>query len=255
MMNFILNCSDPVSAMSSICDIFDTGESDLRSLLLSIRPYEDISQPTNTHIYSKVCSALGNPSPALDVVWFHGTRVPNGDTFLKDGILTKSMARNRLGHLLTPLTTGLKKKGDNPFHFSLVGKQTKDDEGPFAFLFRDVAIHAPGNNHSYINAPEMIEDMAGELLGENYHVLIERYQSVTRPYVVAFMAPAIGHEIRHALWYLHSIVDGDPAIDAASRANTCFNSKGEVIAPHRIVRVDLVKSFVASTNKSSQYEL
>lgn len=141
---------------------------------------------------------------------------------------------------LISLSSGIERKGNNQFSMSIQGKQTPADEGPFAVLFKEVAVHAPGFNHSYIDVPEMIEDIAGTLLGENYDKLVTRYRSITKPYVVTFVGEAGQHELSLALWYLHSIVDGDTPVEAADRENTCFNSNGITIAPLRIVRTELI---------------
>lgn len=69
--------------------------------------------------------------------------------------------------LLLKLTIGLEKTGGNPFSNSFAAKQNITDEGPFAFLIKDAAIHAPGANHRYVEAPELVEDIAGCLLGND----------------------------------------------------------------------------------------
>ncbi|WP_206360714.1 hypothetical protein, partial [Vibrio sp. F13] len=69
---------------------------------------------------------------------------------------------------------------------SIAGKGFVNDEGPFAFLIRCVAIEAPGSNHSYTHTPEMVEDIAGSLLGENYEQLVQRFRDITNPFIVSF---------------------------------------------------------------------
>ena len=232
----ILDCSDQSTAWSTVCEIFNTDKSTLTLLLRPLTPYQDHTYRPEEYIYKKICDALGNPKSEIKAMWFHGTRTNDIASFHTRGILPKSAIKEEIKTTLIPLSSGIERKGNNQFSMSIQGKQTPADEGPFAVLFKEVAIHAPGFNHSYVDTPEMVEDIAGTLLGENYDQLVMRYRSITEPYVVTFIGEAGGHELSLALWYLHSIVDGDPSVEAADRANTCFNSKGITIDPSRIVR-------------------
>jgi len=232
----ILDCSDQNTAWSTVCEIFNTDKSALTLLLKPLNPYQDHIYRPEEYIYKEICSALGHPKSEIKAMWFHGTRTNDIASFHTRGILPKSAIKKEIESTLIPLSSGIERKGSNQFSMSIQGKQTPADEGPFAFLFKEVAIHAPGFNHSYIDAPEMVEDIAGTLLGENHDQLVMRYRSITKPYVVTFIGEAGQHELSLALWYLHSIVDGDPPVEAADRANTCFNSNGITIAPLRIVR-------------------
>ena len=216
----ILDCSDQNTAWSTVCEIFNTDKSALTLLLKSLNPYQDHIYRPEEYIYKEVCDALGHPRSEIKAMWFHGTRTNNIASFRTRGILPKSAIKKEIESALIPLSSGMEKKGSNQFSMSIQAKQTPADEGPFAFLFKEVAIHAPGFNHSYINAPEMVEDIAGTLLGENYDQLVVRYRSITKPYVVTFIGEAGKHELSLALWYLHSIADGDPPVEAADRANT-----------------------------------
>lgn len=236
----ILDCSDQNTAWSTVCKILNTDESTLTSLLKPLNPYEHHTYKPEEYIYKKICDALGSSRPEIKTMWFHGTRTNDIASFHTRGILPKSAIKKEIEPALISLSSGIERKGNNQFSMSIQGKQTPADEGPFAVLFKEVAVHAPGFNHSYIDIPEMIEDIAGTLLGENYDKLVTRYRSITKPYVVTFVGEAGQHELSLALWYLHSIVDGDPPVEAADRANTCFNSNGITIDPLRIVRTELI---------------
>ena len=91
----------------------------------------------------------------------------------------------------------MKNFGSNPFSISLFGKQGNHDEGPFAFLIRDIAIHAPSPNHDYLDAPEMVEDIAGTLLGENYSQLVNRFKETSTPCLVSFISHSKGLSLIH----------------------------------------------------------
>lgn len=236
----LLDCSSYDSAKGSLIKIFGVKEEELVSTLRSLSPY-DSDQPPEESIYNSVCEAFGAPNDDIGVIWFHGTRVEDESLFYEKGILPKSAAREFLEPRLKELAEGLESSGDNPFSFSLSGKQGPHDEGPFAFLIKDVAIKAPKPNHSYVDAPEMVEDISGALLGENYRYLVKRFQEVADPYVVSFLSDSKGYEIAHALWFLKLVEDGESEIDAGSIANTFFDSEGEIILPEDIQGVEPIE--------------
>ncbi|MGY4879318.1 hypothetical protein ACLUEY_15725 [Vreelandella aquamarina] len=234
----ILDCSCYESSKRTLSEIFGTTEESLISLLGSISPYDNDYQPPEKVIYSSVCDNFGVPEEEIDIIWFHGTRVEDEGLFYEKGILPKSTARSLLEPRLKELSEGLERSGQNPFSLSLFGKQGEHDEGPFAFLIRDAAIHAPGAHHRYVEVPEMVEDISGTLLGENYIELVNRFQEITNPFVVSFISCSEGYELAHALWYLKLIVDGEEEVEAASIANTCFCGNGKAISPEKIQAIE-----------------
>lgn len=201
-----------------------------------------MSLPPEDILFKHACNVLGEPDKNLSVLWFHASRVEHHGLFREHGILTKSRARKFIVPRLLELKKGLQKTGDNPFSISLVGKLGEHDEGPFAFLIRDVAIKAPAPCHNYLEAPEMVEDLAGMLLGKNYKELVDRFKEVSKPCLVSFLSKAKGYELPHALLYVKLVEDGEDHLDAASAGNTFFNSEGVVITPERIQNVEFIQS-------------
>ena len=234
----ILDCSCPESAKKSLCEIFDVAEAKLLTLIRSVKPYDSDFQPPEDVIYDQVCEQFGVPNSPIQITWFHGTRVEDHNLFYKHGILPKTAAKSFIEPRLRELAADLERSGNNPFSTSLMGKQGEHDEGPFAFLIKDVAIHAPGAHHSYVKVPEMVEDISGILLGENFSQLVARYQKITTSYVVTFIADSKGYEIPYALWYLKLIEDGESEIKAANAANTCFCGDGSIIPSGQIQNVE-----------------
>lgn len=236
----ILDCSSYDSTKLSLASIFNTTEDELTALLRSLRPFDNYSEPPERVLYADVCSTFGEPRDDIKVLWFHGSRVEDGNLFYEDGILTKSEARKFIEPRLIEMAEGLERSGSNPFSTSISGKQGPHDEGPFAFLIRDVVIQAPSPNHNYLEAPEMVEDIAGTLLGSNYMQLVELFKEVTNPCVVSFLSESKGHELPSALLYLKLVEDGDDDLEAASSANTFFDSEGVVISPDRIQTIEIL---------------
>lgn len=238
----ILDCSSYESTKKSLLDIFSTTEEKLAAVLQSINPFESSYKPAKEVLYDETCDILGQPKDNISVVWFHGTRTEDDSLFHKFGILTKSEARKFIEPRLIELSEGMESFGSNPFSLSLSGKQGDHDEGPFAFLIRDIAIHAPSPNHNYLDAPEMVEDIAGTLLGENYLQLVNRFKETSAPCLVSFTSESKGYELSHALLYLKLVEEGETHFEAASSANTFFDSESVVVSPDRIQSVEIIEN-------------
>ncbi|ANQ25716.1 hypothetical protein BA894_04335 [Vibrio natriegens] len=231
----ILDCSYYEAVKRSLCEAFHTTEEDLISVLKSVKNDKQIDYYTlEKNVENTAREKLGEPDNELEILWFHGTRVEDHKSFSEYGILTKSLVKEELVRRLSSLASGLEKSGSNPFSLSMSGKNGDHDEGPFSFLIKTVAIQAPGANHNYTAAPELVEDIAGTLLGKNYKDLVFRFQKITKPYLVSFTAKPRGDEVFKALFFLKLMVDGESELDAGESANTFFNSNAEVIPPHRI---------------------
>jgi len=238
----ILNCSNYKTAKESLAKIFNASESEIISILRNANPFNHLPQPPEDVLYEYLCSKIGAPSSDISVMWFHGTRVEDESLFHKHGILTKTEEKRFIEPQLRQMTDGLKRAGSNPFSMSLSGKNGPHDEGPFAFLIREVAIKSPPPCHNYLGAPEMVEDIAGVFLGQNYMQLVDRFKSVTRPCIVSFLAKSKGHELPHVLLYVKLVLDGETDLDAGAAANTFFDSEGIVVGPERIQNVELIQS-------------
>jgi len=238
----ILDCSSFKSTKTSLINIFNTTEHELTLTLKSLNPSDLGYLPPEKIIFSEICSVFGLPDETLDILWFHGTRVFDIDKFRELGVLPKTQAKAYVESLLKCLSTGIVLSGENPFVMSMSGKDGPHDEGPFAFLIKDIAINAPRPNHNYTKTPEMVEDIAGSWFGENYSELVERFKEKTEPSIISFYAKAKGHELSAALFYMKLILDGESEIDAGSSANIFFDSEGEIITPDRIKDIELLKS-------------
>lgn len=236
----ILDCSSYETAKNSLLKIFNVSEIEFVELLKSSNPFDHLSLPPENALFDHVCSIAGYPEGVTEVMWFHGTRIEDETLFHRHGILTKTDARKFLEPRLIDLAVGLESVGSNPFSMSLSGKEGSHDEGPFAFLIREVAIQAPSPCHNYLEAPEMVQDLAGIMLGQNYMKLVDRFKQVARPCVVAFLAPAKGYEIPHVLMYVKLVIDGYTSLDAGAAANTFYDAEGEAVLPEQIHRVEVL---------------
>ena len=189
-------------------------------------------------IYFSVINEIGLPNNTFEVLWFHDTRVRDINSFYECGILTKKEIYPKLYLLLKSLSDGLETSGNYINDSSVSAKFNINDEGPFAFMIRCLAIEAPNSYHNYTKAPELVEDIAGSLLGENYHQLVSRFQESTIPCLVSFTAKPIGSELSRTLFFLKLIQDGKSEIEAGSIVNIFLDSCGKSITVDRIVNIE-----------------
>lgn len=239
IINNTLDCSSYESIKNSVAKIFRVSPLCLIEVLKSIG-VNDGQKDFLVMMYFEVCNRIGMPECNPDVVWFHATRVKDKESFYIHGILPKKMAREKIESILLPLAEGMEKKGDNPLSLSQNAKCTEADEGPFAVLFKDFAIKKIDGNHCYADIPEMIEDIAGQLLGNDLYKLVEKYKEIASSYVVSFLDDTKSRPdaLYHALWYLFLVTSGKSELEAVSIANTCFNSGGELISPDKIKKIE-----------------
>ncbi|WP_413616365.1 hypothetical protein MRB56_08715 [Halomonas cupida] len=236
----ILNCTNYDTALESLAKVFNVSKSAIISVLEDVNPYDHLSQSPEDVLYDHMCNEIGEPSRSLKVIWFHGTRIEDENLYSKHGILTKTEARKFIEPRLRKMADGLERRGSNPFSMSLSGKDGPHDEGPFAFLIREVAIKAPSPCHNYLDAPEIVEDLAGIFLGQNYQQLVDRFKSVAKPCVVSFVADSKGYELPYVILYVKLVLDGEAELDAGSAANTFFDAEGVVVPPERIHNIELI---------------
>ncbi len=238
-----LDCSSYEAAKKSLISIFKTSELEL---LHGLRRFDLPDYRNQLHLknlYNHICDVIGHPLENISVTWFHGTRAENDRLFIEHGILPKSEAIQFIKPKLEKLSYGLETFGSYPNEDSIEAKEElgDDDDGPFAFLFREVCIQAPDSIRSYHDTPELVEDIAGSMLGENYKQLVDRYKQVTTPYIVSFLAECSVRELSGALLYVKLVEDGESDIDAAKCANIYFNSKGVIVEPNRIKGIEIVE--------------
>jgi hypothetical protein len=240
MMSKTLDCTSTESAFESISTILEINSDKLRGILQDIRTIPKTEEP-KAFINQKVFSKIPPPTYPIPSIWFHATRVINPNSFIMEGIHPTSVMYPKIYSVLKQLSQEIKSFGDYPNSSSASAKKSINDEGPFAFLFRSVAVNARGINHAYYESPEIVEDIAGSLLGANYKELVSKYMAVSQPYVVTFRAGAEDYVLESAIWYAYLIVNGCDDFEAAGIANTCFDGKGVRIPPTDIINVQILK--------------
>lgn len=153
------------------------------------------------------------------------------------------MIEDRLRTYLTSLSDGFQPRGSSPFSISKTCKPKI--EGPFGLLFHEAVVRPSGCNGSYIHSPELVQDIAGELLGENYDMLVSRFRDETDPCVVHFMGKPTARTLCSALLYAHQTnVEMRDSTEVANSATTCFDGEGKPVLPQMILKIECLSEQV-----------
>jgi hypothetical protein len=178
MTRLLLNCETPVSALHSLAGILTTTP---ETLLEELRAVEIGCADLTGDVEQKLEDQLlaSRTLPRFSVRWFHGTRLHQNHTLMTDGLLPAHMMKERLRDCLQSLCEGLERRGYSPVGTSISFKP--QNEGPFGMLCRTAVVSPAGNNGHYICRPELVDDIAGELLGENYRALPPHHRRASMP--------------------------------------------------------------------------
>lgn len=183
----------------------------------------------------------------FEAAGFHGTRLSSSHTIRKDGLLPTSQVKLKLQDYLRHLGAGLTKIGVNPVGgpYAMKNSGNHIDEGPFGLLFYEAAAYPSGSNGKYIDCPELIADLAGEMLGENSIHLINRFKEESHPYIIHFRYAPL-YKIRtlsRALLYTYlTHVDEQDSCEVANSNSQCFDGNGSPVKPEMIIEIERIAS-------------
>lgn len=238
MKHLLLNCESSEAALTSLGKILGAVPGKLLDRLRSSKI--DVNDLAD-EVEEKLANQFLPEAIGLDysVCWFHGTRLHRSHTILTDGLLPMHMVEPRLRTLLQTLSAGLERRGSSRFATSKVFKPPC--EGPFGMLCRTAVVSPAGLNGSYIFRPELVDDIAGELLGENFRALTDRFSNESDPYVVHFVGAPTESTLKKALRYVYETqIESRDDVESAASSNTCFDGGGEVILPAQIIRIESI---------------
>lgn len=244
----ILICKNPATALDSVSKILGL-QSDV--LIENLKQLNISDLDCNDEIESKIRDVFLNMGQFndFDVVWFHGTRLNESHSIKRDGILPTSQVKLKIREYLQDLSDGLTKFENSPVSLSYFVKNSGNhiDEGPFGLLFYETAAYPSGSNVSYIECPELVADLAGEMFGKNSIHLINRFRQQTHPYIIHFQSSPI-HKIEtlsRALIYTYlTLVDEQDSITVANSNSKCFDGKGSPVKPEMIIEIEKLRSLV-----------
>ena len=240
MTRLLLNCETSVSALHSLAEILTTTP---ETLLEELRAVEIGCDDNADYVEQKLADRLfaSRQLPSFSVHWFHGARLHRNHTIMTDGLLPAHMMEVRLRSLLQSLCEGLERRGDSPFG---VSKSLKPrNEGPFGMLCRTAVVSPAGLNGHYICRPELVDDIAGELLGENYRALTERFSRESTPCVIHFAGVPKATTLARALRYVYeTLIEGLDDIESAASACEYFDGGGVPVPPDKILQIESCSS-------------
>lgn len=246
MTHLMLNCESPDAALNSLGKILGVGPSTLLDRLRSTTINDSVLA---SEVEERLAAEFLLETVGLEfaVCWFHGARLHRSHTLLTEGLLPTHMVEPRLQDLLQSLSVGLERIGGNPFAISKNAKPLQ--EGPFGMLCRTAVLAPAGSNGSYIYRPELVDDIAGELLGDNYRTLTDRFASDSAPCVVHFLGPPTESTLKKALRYVYETqIEGRDDVESAASASACFDGGGESIPPERIIKLEFLPSKESGTS-------
>lgn len=236
MTRLLLNCETPVSALHSLAGILTTTPETLLEELRAVEiGYDDLTGDVEQKLADRLLASRTLPS--FSVRWFHGTRLHQNHTLMTDGLLPAHMMQGRLRDCLQSLCEGLERRGDSPVGASKIFKP--QNEGPFGMLCRTAVVSPAGLNGHYICRPELVDDIAGELLGENYRALTARFSRESAPCVIHFAGAPKATTLGRALRYVYeTLIEGRDDIESAASACEYFDGGGEHVSPDMILKIE-----------------
>jgi hypothetical protein len=189
--------------------------------------------------------------PAFDTLWFHATRVEPSTTF-KNGLQPLPQVLDSVWESLGQLASrwsdpeewrafraGMKGQFADQYHRK-VG--TPFNDGPFAFLVRDVALMRDEfeGSHDFLRIPELVEDICLSY-EEMFHRSLQRvFIEATKPCIVTFRASSLElRDLEVALAYVHARATER---DLTLECNTCYSGEGVAVPFEDIVRVEWVEA-------------
>ena len=232
----IINCENSLTALNSLAQVFSMAPSEVVEGMLELNCACDVEASVlEKLLQSKFCENVKNLD--FKVVWFHGTRLLREHTIYSEGLLPAYMMKDRVYNQLCTLVGDIDRIGANPFGGSYASKPAK--EGPFGVLFRDVALTPMGGNGCFFGGPELVEDLAGEMLGANQFELVNRFKKMTSPCVVHFIGSPTENTLKRVLRFVYETqVEGRDCIISANSCTTCFDGEGYPVLPSDICKIE-----------------
>lgn len=236
----ILDCSSIETTKKSLCEIFDTTEQKLLSVLASVENHDHKNRGIlEFEVDNAIFNEIGEPKEGVKTLWFHGTRVQDPKSFWARGLIPRNEMYEEIEDYLSSLSHGLERFGESRCINGFTTKNDIKDEGPYGVLFKYVTkIGRPF--HDYTEEPEIVQDLSDMWLGENACQLIKRFKDKTSPYIVSFLAECREKDILTALLFLKFIEDGKSECNACYLAGPFRNFYGLKISPNQIVDVEKI---------------
>lgn len=251
-----LNCSTIETANQSIVNILNISEKQLQEELCRIKSVIElekiyIKDIENLNDFIKIIKIIThNDSPLNSILskteylayglWFHSTRTHDSEKIREKGLFPTSRIKSDLKKFLENLSHGLTSFGiyKNQAGASMKIAMGKEDDGPHAFLLKRLDCE-----NNFLEIPEIIEDIAGEILGEQSDLLVERYKKISKPCFVIFFAPISQDDFLAAFLWIFLIFHNQPEEHLISEIKARnFNGKGSPVPPNDIYDIEFINT-------------
>jgi hypothetical protein len=244
MTKLLLICKNQSTALESVSAILRYTPDDL---IKSLRQLNITAHDSNVDIELNIKNRFLNTGnfEDFDAIGFHGTRLSKSHTIMEDGILPTSQVKLKMQDYLQHLGIGLTKIGVSLVGGSYATKNSGNhiDEGPFGCLFYEVVAYPSGSNGKFIECPELIADLAGEMLGENSINLINRFKQDSHSYIIHFRysPPYKINTLSRALLYtyLTQVVEQESR-EAANSNPYWIDGDGTPVKPEMIIEIERI---------------
>lgn len=238
VLSMILDCSSVETTKKSLCEIFDTTEQKLLSVLASVENHDNKTRGIlEFEVDNAIFNEIGEPKEGIKTLWFHGTRAQDPESFWKKGLLPRNEMYEEIENYLYSLSHGLERFGESRCINGFTTKNDIKDEGPYGALFKCVT-KIGRSFHDYTEEPEIVRDLSDMWLGENADKLIKRFKNDTSPYVVSFLVEHEEEDLLKALLFLKFVEDGKSEHDSCMIVGPFNNFNGSKIHPNQIVDVE-----------------
>jgi hypothetical protein len=253
-VSVVLDCSNTDSAAASLAACAGVSTERFLQALGAVAD-EEIweTEDPNRALKGLMEQRLGERfAPPTAVRYFHGTRTIDPDRIQQEGLLPLGAIIDRIWATLRHVngdtldaqqwqTLRSMMEAGNVGHFAdLYALKTADTHmhgGPYGLLVRDELLRPREiNNTDYINAPEIIDDIA-ITASEQFGVdLSPAYRAASTSCIIAFDVASddLVAEITSACWYLRAWPD------LTRNASWSYDGHGHAISPAAIASVDLI---------------
>jgi len=235
----MLDATTKDTALKSLSQYLNVEPSYLSQTLREIQ-ISEACDPAE-YLLSYVESEFGEIQQLPKGVWFHGSRVQSPKTFWDSGICTKSDMLEELYSYLKKLSKDIPYDGEYKSGMTISERESfgKIDEGPFAYLFRDECFSSETGERDYTKMPELVQDIAGELCGENnYPKLLDIFTRNTVPCIVHFHHLLSDYEISRFIHFVYLNSRNSNFSDVISLTSCQVNFRGDSIEASRILKVE-----------------
>jgi len=254
-----LDCQDDQTALASLAEALAVDVEELRASVLAYDEsrFADSSEDPYVRLPRELLEGLGRDAETISLdsaFYFHGTRVPDPDSFYRDGILPLDDVIGRVWAALFELVRDERStedwaefrgevERDAGGHDGFLYRLKTGDRlhfGPYGVLVRETLLGPSAtSSHDYLGCPEIVQDIA-RCYQSAYGVDLEaRFCAASRPVIVKFQSTDVwAGALPTALWFVFAKLRHD---ELTLNARGGFDGEGRAVPPEDVVDVETVE--------------